>query len=87
MTRRKTVSRQSSRRAAKLRRLVERDGLVCWICGSAIDPNLPRQDRQGGSLDHLIPRSLGGANAVENLKLAHVVCNDVRDRTPVREVA
>lgn len=31
------------------------------------------------SIDHYVPRKWGGSNRVENLKLAHAVCNSKRE--------
>jgi 5-methylcytosine-specific restriction endonuclease McrA len=30
------------------------------------------------TLDHVIPRAFGGSNRIENLRLAHVSCNERR---------
>ena len=45
--------------------LVERDGPKCHYCGVA----------DGPSLDHVIPRSLGGRNVIDNFVLACTKCN------------
>lgn len=58
-----------------LLRLAERDGWWCWLCGGAIDPALPRDSPNGATIDHLVPRSRGGANDLANLRLAHRRCN------------
>lgn len=56
----------SKRLPDRLRRAVlRRDAGVCWLCG------------QGGArtVDHLIPRVLGGSDSLENLAAAHRDCN------------
>lgn len=52
-----------------LRRLViERDGLVCGICTG-------RVDLADIHIDHIFPVSLGGSDAMSNLRVTHKVCN------------
>lgn len=61
--------------------LAERDGTECGICGDAVDITLksgPLGDRQGPSLDHVIPRSQGGPDTLVNLRLTHWACNHRR---------
>ena len=54
----------------KLQRVVARvQGYICPICGK------PTERRRGLSLDHVIPRSRGGADRLGNLIVAHVRCN------------
>lgn len=49
-------------------KIIERDGLVCQLCGGDVDPD-------DLHLDHVHPRSLGGSNHETNLQVAHSVCN------------
>lgn len=56
-------------------RLVENKGTDCGICSEPIDMNLQYPDMMSRSVDHIIPRSLGGAETLENLVLAHLLCN------------
>lgn len=51
--------------------VVLRDWYACRICGLPIAP-----DRH--VIDHVLPRSLGGTNDPENLRLAHDYCNNIR---------
>lgn len=57
-----------------------RDGDLCWICDKPM-----RFDRINGghaksaSIDHLVPKRLGGDSDKSNLKLAHRSCNTYRD--------
>lgn len=56
--------------------LAERDGTDCGICGQAVDMTLSRADGLDcPSVDHVLPRSLGGSHDPSNLQLAHLVCN------------
>ena len=61
-----------------LKKLYERDGGVCQICGDPCDWD----DKEWGcngptypSLDHIIPRAKGGDHKWENVQLTHCLCN------------
>lgn len=61
--------------------LVERDGDRCGICNRTVDITLKsgtRGSRKGPSVDHIIPRSLGGPDEPENWRLTHWGCNQAR---------
>lgn len=76
------MSAWSGRYAARIREEVrEIYGSVCWLCG--------RQIREGEfSVDHVIPRSRGGGDAIENLRPAHIRCNSRRgNRGTVRPIS
>ena len=65
--------------AALRRRVYERDGWTCWICGLPVDES---DDKSSGrlypTLDHVIPRVRGGAHDESNLRCAHRSCNSSR---------
>lgn len=64
---------------AKRRQVLEVYGNICWLCNHPI-PGLP-------SADHVIPRSRGGSDDIENLRPAHPSCNYRRgNRMPKRRV-
>lgn len=48
--------------------ILERDGYVCHICGDEVD---------AGDIhfDHIIPLSKGGPHSMDNIAVAHSVCN------------
>lgn len=61
--------------------LVQRDGDKCAICSRKVNLNLksgPKGSRRGPSIDHIIPRSLGGSDDLANLRLTHWGCNQKR---------
>lgn len=66
--------------------LVERDGTDCGICGAPVDMALRRwQSNMCASVDHVLPRALGGTHEPGNLQLAHLHCNQVKsDRVAAR---
>lgn len=61
------MANMQQRRAWK-QRTIERWGMDCWLCGTAISP------RQF-SLDHVVPLSKGGERWGDNLRPAHKRCN------------
>lgn len=56
----------------------ERDGGTCMICGDPCDMASVVPDNWAPTLDHIIPRSHGGPDTLENLRLAHFICNSRR---------
>lgn len=65
-------------RARVFARILIRDGDLCAICRQTL--NFEHQDPHflAPTLDHIIPRSKGGSNRLENLQLAHKSCNERR---------
>lgn len=55
---------------------------TCWLCGYAIDLDLPATHRLSFTADHIIPRSLGGPDTLENARPAHRGCNSSRGARP-----
>lgn len=61
------------------RAIYDRDDWTCGICLEPVDRKLIGTDSiWRASLDHIIPRSIGGTNDPENLRLAHFWCNSAR---------
>lgn len=52
-----------------------RDRWFCLLCGLPIDPAVTYPDPMSKSIDHIVPISLGGADAATNVQAAHLVCN------------
>lgn len=50
------------------RKVIERDGLVCQLCFTDVEPS-------DIHLDHIIPFSKGGPDTTENLRVTHSRCN------------
>ena len=86
----KRKRRLDTRRAAGARRrgvvavpysreaIFERDGWRCHLCGGRVLRSLPVSHPEASSIDHLVPLSAGGPDAPENVRLAHLRCNSVR---------
>lgn len=83
----KTLKRQGVKSLERIthEEIAERDGFVCHICGDLVDMLLPRTSRMGATLDHIVPISRGGVDSLDNLKLAHWICN-VRKSNKLSEV-
>jgi 5-methylcytosine-specific restriction endonuclease McrA len=50
-------------------------GGFCWLCGEYVEPGLVVPDEQRASADHFIPHVAGGESTLDNLRLAHFICN------------
>ena len=55
-----------------------RDEWTCQLCNKPVNRNLNWPHKLCASLDHILPLSRGGTNAVTNLQLAHYSCNSRR---------
>ena len=67
--------------AVNLRKLYDRDGGICALCGKPTDWADVYDDHVGGlypSIDHIRPLSKGGAHTWENVQLAHCYCNSIK---------
>jgi 5-methylcytosine-specific restriction endonuclease McrA len=63
-----------------IERIAARDGMLCWLCALPLSL-VPKKPSKRISLEHLVPRSLGGDDKPENLVLCHQHCNGhLRDR-------
>lgn len=73
-----------------LKDVYERDNGICYLCGGKCDWN-DYEERDGviiyGNLypsrDHIVPKSRGGANAWNNIRLAHRICNSLKGDSPL----
>ena len=60
---------------------VLKDGLWtgrCLICGGPLC--FDERTGDGATIEHILPRSLGGTNDLRNLGIAHVRCNNEKGR-------
>lgn len=72
------------RRSLNVSRLMARDGTACAICGGYLDRSVRDHDHpQYVTFDHIVPRSRGGDSKLENLRLAHRLCNTKRGNDPI----
>lgn len=61
---------------SRLEALVSRDGPLCHWCRRPVVFGGKEDDR--ATVDHVVPRSRGGANAMDNLRVACYRCNHRR---------
>jgi len=60
---------RASKAATKLRDVVvARDGGVCGLCGEVVSD-------EALSIDHIVPVARGGTDELDNLQVAHRLCN------------
>jgi len=60
--------------------VIQQNGVTCYLCQEPIDLQAPRRVGQPSweqslHIDHVIPLSKGGTNALDNLKPCHAYCN------------
>jgi 5-methylcytosine-specific restriction endonuclease McrA len=76
---------------SKVDRLRARDGDLCWLCSKHIDFDAKPNSAKAWSLEHLLCKSYGGPDRLENLVLCHPGCNrilrnrSVKDKVRLRE--
>ena len=70
-------------------RLLERDGLTCYICGKTCDPNDTSWGTSGPNyptLDHVVALANGGGHTWENVRVACGECNSRKRDLDVSDV-
>lgn len=58
--------------------LFDRDGWTCQICSEPVNYGADPGSDWYPTLDHIVPKSLGGSHDFSNLRTAHRWCNSVR---------
>ena len=77
-----------------LQMLVSRDKGKCWICGKKIDYSDHRVRKDGTfiagknypSIDHVVALSIGGTHTWNNVRLAHMKCNNAKSNKTIGEL-
>ena len=69
------MAMNSKQKKSKTPQVAARDGSCCCYCGKDLAPSEQ-------TLEHMIPRSMGGGNNLENLRLACRQCNNSRRNNP-----
>lgn len=77
--------RRDAKSGIELRKLAERDGQICHLCGEPVqwDDFEQKGDykvfgNKYPSIDHVLPISLGGQHSWDNVRLAHRQCNSMK---------
>ena len=75
--RRKTLIRQKaiSNPRISVELIARRDSYLCHLCNQMVDMDIARTDKMGATIDHVLPLSKGGLDTMENVALAHWICN------------
>lgn len=64
--------------------LLNRDGWTCKLCDQPIpqgmEYNRDKFNPLWPSLDHIVPRAMGGTNESNNLQACHLYCNTVKHK-------
>jgi 5-methylcytosine-specific restriction endonuclease McrA len=72
------------------RAVIAEYGRRCWVCRRPVQVEITARgpvsrygfpDKRAASVDHVIPRQLGGSHDLGNLRLAHYGCNLSRSRS------
>lgn len=61
--------------------LYKRDKGICQICGLPVHPDKGCDNSWDGTIDHIIPLSVGGKHALDNCQLSHRICNSLKGQT------
>ena len=76
------LRRHLDKKAAR-EQLLRRDGNACWRCGNPMRFGEPFNAGKAATIEHRIPKALGGSDELDNLVLCHVGCNrHLGARTP-----
>lgn len=75
---RKAVLKQVKHVAYNDMYIFKRDKWICQLCGKKVNPKWVGNHPLAPTIDHIIPISLGGADAPYNVQLAHRDCNKIK---------
>ena len=79
-----SLKKYGGRKVSQLLRLtLAAYGNTCHICGSEIDLTRRWPDPLSATRDHIIPRSRGGSDSLDNVRPAHLRCNSSRQARPL----
>lgn len=79
------MSRWGGRKVARIKwQVAAVHGTACYVCGGPIDMGRAYPDPLSPSVEHVIPRSLGGGDDLAGLRLSHLHCNTSRGARPVK---
>lgn len=87
MKRERDKEYQNARTPSFRRRVYFASSGTCGICNELIDLRLKWPNPMSYSIDHIVPRSLGGTHGINNLQAAHLQCNAVRGNRPLTNPA
>jgi hypothetical protein len=79
--RRSRARRLGYREAFPIWVIGDRDGWVCGICNRPVDALLEVPHAEAGTVDHVVALASGGPHALNNVQLAHFMCNSLKRDT------
>jgi len=65
--------------------ILARHGDACWLCNGQLDFGPGATESKKPTIEHLQPKSLGGGNDPDNLRLCHHSCNLRLSNKPLAE--
>lgn len=71
-------SARGLRHGRALKVVARNSGTVCNICDAPVDMALTFPDPMRPSVDHVLPWARGGSHDLENLRVAHLHCNQIK---------
>ena len=79
------MSKWGGRRVAQIKwQVAATHGTTCYVCRGPIDMTRTYPDPLSASVEHVVPRSLGGGDDIDGLRLSHLHCNISRGARPVK---
>jgi 5-methylcytosine-specific restriction endonuclease McrA len=69
-------------RREAVRVLLLAQNYICAHCEDPVDPTILHPHKESPTIEHVLPRSLGGRNNIENLLVKHQVCNEAAGARP-----
>lgn len=76
---RRKIPVKAKQRIWIVNKLIEQNGPVCYLCLNTFN------SKKDITLDHIIPKSKGGAYDIHNLRLAHEKCNHAKKNLSLEE--
>jgi 5-methylcytosine-specific restriction endonuclease McrA len=58
--------------------IYQKDKGICQVCGLPVHPLKGIDNNWDGTVDHILPLSLGGEHSMANCQLAHRICNSLK---------
>lgn len=78
-------------RGITLRKVVDRFGLTCSLCGEPCDWNDHSWSEYCGplypSIDHIVPLCKGGNHDWSNVQVAHIICNSKKETSLISQIS
>jgi 5-methylcytosine-specific restriction endonuclease McrA len=76
--RRRASKRQAFVADVSPRKIYERDGWRCRLCGRKLKRNAVVPHSLAPTIDHIVPLARGGTHEPSNVQAAHFLCNSLK---------